>query len=113
MTKIQYAWDSFSILEMLTTFIPFRAKRYVMKWCNIKKHLSKDGWIDAIMLESTPLGIKISLHLSRNVAFIIDNPIEVYGMSFNDAWQQMLSCIAKLENMRDPKELCAWIDAQA
>lgn len=112
--KIQYDWSTFSPLELLMTLIPFHAKKYVMKWIQCRTYL--DGasrcwhWANSIEVKALPYAIMIVLDLSKHIASTLPNPIIIYGMSFKDAWQKMLNALVKLENMKNEKELCEWLD---
>ena len=105
--SITYKWNTFSIWEIIATFFPYHAKKYVMKWMKYR-----NDWIYSITVGHSLNDIEIQacLILKFGIGFRMPNPITAYGMSFRVVWENMLNNIAELENMKNVEELCIWLD---
>lgn len=108
--KVRYDWESFSLLQKLMALMPFKAKRYVMKWLRVRgdKYTSRIDIYQMPKCKIVTFDALVSKWTPSN-AFIV-SPIYASAASFKQLWESLLAGISKLENMRNVEELCIWLD---
>lgn len=107
--KMKLDFRTLSIWRILASWIPFKSKKYIMKWLKIR-----DTWIGSIhigysnaLLKAYVIWKPCMLNQVHNNPFATAK-----GISMRDLWDNLLSEIAEVENMRNAEELKVWLDAQ-
>ena len=114
--KIKLLDLSLNFWQTIASWIPFKSKRYVKKWLKIR-----DAWINVVHLSYSDGNLKAYLVLNPecminqvyNNHFANASGISVVrGISMRDLWDNLLTIIAHIENMRNVDELKIWLDMQ-
>lgn len=90
---------------MIASWIPFKSKRYIAKWANIRK-----DWIENIYI-TTFNNNTLRAYVSWKSNFTYFNSF-TEGISMRDLWDNLLNQISEIENMRNVEELKIWLDTQ-
>ena len=106
--KITYVWYTFTVAEAVLALLPHKAKTYVKKWADLKSDIVKSIRVSNSMSRDAPIEVILELDVKNYSA--APNPLLAKGISFRDAWENLLDVIAKLENMKNAEELCIWLD---
>ena len=109
--KVKLDFSSLSFWQVLASWIPFNTKRYINRWAKVR-----EPWISSMHISCSSDGM-LKAHIICKPACMLDqvhsNPFAfARGISMRDLWDNLLSKIAKVENMRNVEELKIWLDTQ-
>lgn len=100
---ISYNYESLGLIELFTTFIPFKAKKRLIQWATLKKDV-----IDKIVVQDNDFSLEMTVYFK--VPGLMS--FQAHGSSFAELWDEAMRAVVEFENMRNIEELCIWLDSK-